>query len=106
MHQVVTEKLPEIEALCRQLGIRRLDLFGSATGPDFNAETSDIYVLVEFDVGPEYDPSFDYVGSYFGLKEGLEGLFGRPVDVVSVTSIRNPYFRDEVMRTKEQLYAA
>ena len=39
-------------------------------------------------------------------KEGLEDIFGRPVDVVSVTGIRNPYFRDEVMRTRELLYAA
>jgi predicted nucleotidyltransferase len=72
MHQVVAEKLPEIEALCRELGIRRLDLFGSATGYGFNTETSDIDVLVEFDAQPGFDPKFDYFGPYFGLKEGLE----------------------------------
>lgn len=72
---------------------------------DFDTETSDIDVLVEFDVGPGYDPNFDYVGSFFGLKYGLEEMLKRPVDVVSVTSIRNPYFRDTVMRTREPLYA-
>ena len=59
-------------------------------------------MLVEFDIRP----GFDYFGTYFGLKEGLEQIFGSPVDVVSVTSIRNPYFRDQVMRTRETLYAA
>lgn len=59
-------------------------------------------MLVEFDAGP----GFDWVSAYFGLKEGLEQTLGRAVDVVSITSIRNPYFRDRVMRTREPLYAA
>ncbi|CAL9674808.1 hypothetical protein SUDANB95_07757 [Actinosynnema sp. ALI-1.44] len=49
---------------------------------------------------------FDYFGSYFALKEGLERIFARPVDLVSGSSIRNPYFRQRVMETGEQLYAA
>jgi predicted nucleotidyltransferase len=102
VYAVVEGKRPEIEALCRGLGVRRLDVFGSAVGEEFDVDSSDVDVLVEFDGGP----GFDWVGSYFGLKEGLERLLGRAVDVVSVTSIRNPYFRDRVMRTRVPLYAA
>ena len=102
MHALVEAKRPEIEALCRRFGVRRLDVFGSALGDTFDPTSSDVDVLVDFDVRA----GFDYVGSYFGLKEGLERLLGRPVDVVSATSIRNPYFRDQVMRTREPLYAA
>jgi predicted nucleotidyltransferase len=102
VHAVVEGKRREIEALCRGFGVRRLDVFGSAVGEEFDVASSDVDVLVEFDAGP----GFDWVGSYFGLKEGLERLLGRAVDVVSVTSIRNPYFRDRVMRTREPLYAA
>jgi predicted nucleotidyltransferase len=40
------------------------------------------------------------------LVEGLERLLGRAVDVVGVTAIRNPYFRDQVLRTRQLLYAA
>jgi predicted nucleotidyltransferase len=40
------------------------------------------------------------------LKEGLESILGRHVDVVVESSIRNPYFRQRVMATKELLYAA
>jgi uncharacterized protein len=103
VHAVIESRRQEIEALCRALGIRRLDVFGSAVGDSFDVETSDVDVLVEFDTGRQ---GFDYYGTYFALKEGLERLLGRAVDVVSVTSIRNPYFRDRVMHTKESLYAA
>jgi uncharacterized protein len=102
VHPVVERKRPEIEDLCRTFGVRRLDVFGSAVDGSFDTESSDVDVLVEFDTGP----GFDYVESYFGLKEGLELLFSRAVDLVSVTSVRNPYFRDRVMRTRELLYAA
>lgn len=102
MHEVIEQKLAEIATLCRELRIRRLDLFGSAVGGSFDPGVSDVDVLVEFDG----QPGFDYFGTYFDLKEGLERILGYPVDVVSATSIRNPYFRDRVMRTRETLYAA
>jgi len=103
VHALIEARRREIEALCRQLGIRRLHVFGSAVGDSFDVVTSDVDVLVEFDSDR---PGFDYFGTYFALKEGLEEILGRPVDVVSVTSIRNPYFRDEVMRTRGLVYAA
>lgn len=102
MHELVKAKQYEIAELCHQLGVRRLDLFGSAVGPSFDVDFSDVDVLVEFETGP----GFDHFGSFFALKEGLERILGRPVDVVTSTSIRNPYFRQQVMATKETLYAA
>ncbi len=74
MHAAVAAKLAEVGALCRDLGIRRLDLFGSAVGESFDPESSDVDFLVEFDIRP----GFDYFGTYFGLKEGLERILGRP----------------------------
>lgn len=102
MHQLVEAKRVEIERLCRALSVRRLDLFGSALGDAFDPGSSDIDVLVEFDAGP----GVDYFGTYFDLKEGLERILGRSVDVVSVTSIKNPYFKQQVLDTREPLYAA
>lgn len=60
MNELIDAKLPEIVALCRRLGVHRLDLFGSATTANFDAATS--------------------------------------------SSIRNPYFRQSVMSTRELLY--
>lgn len=102
MHQLIEAKRQEIEDLCRALSVRRLDLFGSAVDDSFDVESSDIDVLVEFDS----QPGFNHFDAYFGLKEGLERLLGRPVDVVSATSIRNPYFKQRVLDTRELLYAA
>jgi uncharacterized protein with HEPN domain/predicted nucleotidyltransferase len=75
-------------------------VFGSAVSESFDDESSDVDVLVEFETSPQ----FDYFDSYFALKECLEGILERPVDVVSVSSIRNPYFLEQVMRTRETLY--
>lgn len=102
MHEVVESKRHEVEELCRKLLVRRLDVFGSAVGDSFDTESSDVDVLVEFDLGAD----FDYFDQYFSLKEGLERIFRRSVDVVTVSSIKNPYFKQHVMRTRESLYAA
>jgi len=90
---------PALEALCRRHGVKSLALFGSALRMDFNAEASDLDFLVEFTASPTAD-------SYFGLLESLRELFGRPVDLVVGSAIRNPYFLESVTRTKTVLYAA
>ena len=102
VHEVVATKLAEIEELCRALGVRRLDVFGSAVSESFDVRTSDVDLLVDFETGHD----FDHFGTYFALKEGLERILARPVDLVVNTSIRNPYFLQQVMDTKETLYAA
>ncbi|OLT23036.1 hypothetical protein BJF78_32485 [Pseudonocardia sp. CNS-139] len=101
MHPSIAAALPEIVALSERLGIARLDLFGSATGSAFDPRSSDVDVLVEF--RPGATGTFD---AYFALKEGLEHILARPVDVVTASSIRNPYFRERVEHEREQLYAA
>jgi len=57
--------------------------------------------LVEF--APPIGPG--YADRYFGLLEALEALFGRPVDLVVASAIKNPYFRESVEKTRELLYA-
>ena len=100
VHELIEARRADIEALCRRLGVRRLDVFGSALGATFT-ESSDVDGLVEF--GPSLPAGpFD---TYFALKEGLEQFLGRRVDLVTITAVRNPYFLDEVMRNRENLYA-
>ena len=90
----------EIAALCRKLGVVRLDLFGSATRDELSS-ASDVDVLVQFDRGRG-----GLFARYFDLKEGLESLFGRPVDLVVEDAIKNPYFRQAVERTRKNVFAA
>ena len=102
MHPLVVKKRPEIESLCRRFGVIRLELFGSATNADFADDHSDFDFLVEFDLSGEVKA----LDAYFGLKEELESLLGRRVDLVMPSAIKNPYFRAEVERQRQPVYGA
>jgi predicted nucleotidyltransferase len=102
LHSHVAHRLPDLEAICRRYGVRRLELFGSASGEEFNPETSDLDFLYEI----EPPTGMSYVDAYFGLREALEALFGRPIDLVSLRSVRNPYFIENIARSRRLLYAA
>ena len=91
----------EVAELCRRLGARRLDLFGSAARDDFNPATSDLDFLVEFDD----IPPARFADAYFSLKEGLERLYGRSVDLITDSSLANPFFRRRVAGESRNLYA-
>lgn len=101
MTNLFDQRRQEVAALCRKSGARRLDIFGSANRSDFDPATSDLDFLVEFDDVP---PS-QYAQAYFALKEGLERLFGRPVDLVTGSSLVNPYFRERVVQERRNIYA-
>jgi predicted nucleotidyltransferase len=93
----------ELNELCRRFHVRRLDLFGSATGGDFDSERSDLDFLVEFD--PREPKALSFT-TFFDLKEALEALFGRKVDLVEPRAIRNPYFKESIERSREPIFAA
>lgn len=101
MTDLIDQHRDEVAALCRKAGARRLDAFGSAVRADFDPQTSDLDFLVEFDDVP---PAA-YARAYFALKEGLESLFGRPVDLVTKSSLANPYFRERVTAECQNVYA-
>jgi predicted nucleotidyltransferase len=86
---------------CRAHSVSRLTIFGSATSASFDTERSDVDFLVEFAPGSD-----DAFGAYFGLKEDLESLLGRPVDLVMANAVRNPHFAASAARGAEEVYAA
>jgi len=102
MNHFIEEKRSELELICRRRHVRRIELFGSATGPDFDPARSDLDFLVTF----EDIPVDSYADEYFGLLEDLQGLFQRKVDLVMESSIENPYFRQAVEATRTLVYAA
>jgi|SRR6185437_13213545 len=102
MQSVLNKIRPELMELCQQFHVKRLDLFGSAVTEAFDPVSSDFDFLVEFNPLPPAD----YARAFFGLKESLEDLLGRPVDLVVSAAIRNPYFRQSIEQSKALLYAA
>ena len=102
MNLLIDKHRDDLLTLCRRFHVSRLELFGSATGPGFNAASSDLDFLVEFlDIPPEARAD-----AYFELLEALQGLFDRSVDLVEIGAIRNPYFQVAVDKTRTLLYAA
>jgi predicted nucleotidyltransferase len=99
---IIETRRAELAALCRRFHVRRLDVFGSAAGNDFDSTRSDVDFLVEF----EPLPHAAYADTWFGLQEGLEALFGRPVDLVSARAVVNPYFAASIAATRESVYPA
>ena len=102
MVRLVEEKLAVLARLCARRGVRRLELFGSAAAADFDPAKSDLDFLVEF-----FDlPWNGCADAYFGLREDLTELFQRPIDLVMISAVRNPYFLQAIQNTRTTLYAA
>lgn len=98
---LILDRQPALAALCRRTRARRLALFGSASRGDFDPLHSDLDFLVAFE---ELSPAA-YADAYFELKQGLEGLFERPVDLLTESSLRNPYLRRRVEAEQLPVYA-
>src|SRR5258708_39052450 len=98
MQPVIEQRLPELESLCRRFYVRRLELFGSAARDDFDPARSDLDFLVEFE---REHPEALSLDTYFGLKEALEALFERRVDLVEPGAVRNPYLKMSIEQSRE-----
>ena len=101
MHTLIHDNRDAIGALCRQYGVRKMEVFGSLLRADFDTETSDVDLLVVFEPGK--DNSFS---NFLDLKEALETLFGRPVDLLEPHTIRNRRLRHHIEQSSESVYAA
>jgi len=96
------DRQPEVVALCLRYGVRRLEVFGSAaSSSSFDPNTSDLDLLVEF----QQPHKLGSADQYFGLLNDLHQIFGREIGLVSVRSLRNPYFIRSISRSRQVLYA-
>lgn len=79
----------------------RLEVFGSASTERFDPLRSDVDLLVQFG-----DTSADPLDEYFGLKRQLENVLSRPVDLLILGSVRNPYVLAGIEASRKLVYAA
>ena len=101
MIEAIDQQRNAVAALCQSTGALRLAAFGSAVREDFDPEHSDL----DFLVASDDLPLARYADAYFALKAGLETLFGCPVDLITDSSLANPYFRAQVTAEARTLYA-
>lgn len=102
MALIIDNEREELIKLCKKYRVAELDLFGSAATGDFDEKKSDIDFLVEF----EKTVTQDRFDNFFNFLEELKKLFNRPIDLVEMGGLRNPYFIEMVNQTKRRIYAA
>jgi hypothetical protein len=101
MNKIVTDKLNELKQLCKSYDVRSMYAFGSVCTDKFT-EQSDIDFLISFN----NLPIDQYADNYFDLHYKLQDLFDRQIDLVTESSLSNPYLIKGIEQTKQLIYAA
>ena len=101
MRPLIENRHEDLARLCCRYGVRRLQAFGSVLRDDFDAWRSDIDLLVEFK--PEAAADF---ANFLDLKQALEELFQRPVDLLEPHTIGNRRLRHHIDPGKAPIYDA
>ena len=101
MHPYVHSRREQLADVCRRLGVRRLEVFGSAATERFEPLRSDVDLLVQFG-----ETSAGPLDEYFGLKTQFEAALSRPVDLLISGAVRNPYVLAGIEASRKLVYAA
>jgi predicted nucleotidyltransferase len=103
MQAIINEKRDALAALCRRYGVARLEVFGSAVrDTGFDSGRSDVDFLVTFTPERRND-----LTAFVDLKDGLESVLGRPVDLVereAIEASRNFIRRRAILREAKTVY--
>ena len=102
MVNIIDEKQRQLTQLCRQFGVKRFEVFGSAAQQDGFDAHSDMDFLVEFLPMTAENHS----DAYFGFLHALMDLFQRHIDLLETGAIHNPYLMESINRQRVELYAA
>ncbi len=95
----IQKHIKEIKKLCKDYHVAEMYVFGSVLNDNFSSK-SDIDFLVKFEkVNP-----FAYFDNYMDLKEKLEDLLSRAVDLVEIQTVKNPILKRSIDRNKVLLY--
>ena len=98
---VLASHKENLATLCQKYQVEKLYLFGSALTDRFAAD-SDLDIVVQFQ--PLDCPPEDQGQLYWDFLASLEQLFDRSVDLLTDKKFSNPYFQQEVNRTKTLIY--
>lgn len=104
MITAIAENRSRLDALCRQFGVKRLEVFGSAASEtDFDPLRSDVDFIVEFRPDQDLGP---WLRHYFAFRGALAELLGRSVDLVMASAMKNSHFIREANRTRQVVYGS
>jgi hypothetical protein len=96
----ILKKLNDFNSLCQSHKVKSLYVFGSSTNDSFNSESSDIDLLVEIE---DEDP-IERGEKLMSFWDHAESFFNRKVDLLTESSLRNPFLRKSIDSTKVLIY--
>ncbi len=96
---IVESNIKVINDLCKRHNVRQMYVFGSVLTNRFRKH-SDIDFIVDFQGVDLYD----YADNYFDLKDSLEHLLKREVDLLEDKAIINPLLRQSIDSSKQLIY--
>lgn len=97
--KLIQKNRDEIINLCKKHHVKELHAFGSVLTTSFSKE-SDVDFLVRFGNVNR----LDYFDNYMDLKEALENLLKKTVDLVEVQTLKNPILIRSINRNKSIIY--
>ncbi len=96
----IESKIEKLNTLCVKYKVKKLFVFGSIVKGNFNAETSDVDLIVEVEnLPPEQKGEI-----IMKLWTELELLFSRKVDLITNMNLKNPYLKKDIENSKVLLY--
>jgi predicted nucleotidyltransferase len=96
----ISKRSADFSALCINHKVKSLYAFGSSTNDSFNPHESDIDFLVEID---DNDP-IERGDKLLSFWDRLENFFNRKVDLLTESSLRNPFLKKSIDSTKVLIY--
>jgi len=100
LREEIKNRIESFRALCSSHQVKYVYAFGSSITDRFDEEKSDIDLLVEID---EPDP-VEKGEMLLSLWGKLEDFFQRKVDLLTESSLKNPFLRKSIDATKVLIY--
>jgi predicted nucleotidyltransferase len=100
MIKIISSNIKVIRKYFESHRIEKAYVFGSAVSGNFN-EKSDLDFLVKFQSGIS---PLEKGELWWNLHDKLRDLLNREIDIVTESSLKNPYFIEELDKTKELIY--
>lgn len=100
LREEIRSRSESFRELCRNHQVKYVYAFGSSITDRFDEKTSDIDLLIEIDTP---DP-VERGEKLLSLWDKLEVFFHRKVDLLTESSIKNPFLRKSIDATKVLVY--
>lgn len=106
MIELIKNNIDSIIDVCKRHHVKALYLFGSAARASDFTDNSDVDFVVEYNYKDETNDSnvFERVQNAEALKEELQNITKREVDLIQEQNIRNKFLRYFIKKEKKLIY--